>query len=186
MTWSPLAPPCKCETPKTRWRTVPYTAGRGLDLGCGAERLFDTEFVIGIDDGHDARHFGSPVAANLQIDAKNLLPLSSGSWDYVYSSWLLQYFPYADVPGVLREWMRVLKPLGLLVLYLPDASQFPKCNEEGVSPEPGAPPMHKWNVTYDRLVEALEKTHWNWDIIDFQHCDQDDEYSLFMVVRKLK
>jgi SAM-dependent methyltransferase len=165
---------------------VPYTAGRGLDLGCGRERLFDSEFVTGVDDGSDQFYNPLVVAANLKLDVKELTPLASGGWDYVYSSFVLQEFPYKDVPNVLREWLRVLKVNGNLCLYLPDADQYPKCAEEGVATEPGAFLGNKWNVTYDRVVEALKKTQWNWDLIDFQVCDKDDEYALWFVIRKLK
>ena len=83
MVWSPLAPPCQNETAKTRWRAVPYTAGKGLDIGCGLERLFDTEFVIGIDNGQDAGKHN--IVANMKLDARDLSQLAGGSWDFVYS-----------------------------------------------------------------------------------------------------
>jgi predicted SAM-dependent methyltransferase len=186
MTWSPLTPPCPCETPKTRWRAVPYTAGRGVDLGCGRERLFETEFVVGVDNGYASARYGSPITANLQLDARELTQFSAGSWDYVYSSWLLQCFPYKDAPAILRDWLRIVKPDGVLCLYLPDAAQYPKCAEDGITVEPGCAPDHQWNVTYDRVVDALKRTTWNWDLVDFERCDKDDEYSLWFVVRKLK
>jgi hypothetical protein len=186
VTWSPLAQPTNNETAKTRWRAVPFTAGRGLDLGCGKERLFDTEFCVGLDNGHDTQRFGTPIQANMNLDAKDLSQLASGGWDYVYSSFLLQYFPYKDVPGVLREWLRLCKITGSLVLYLPFADAYPKCAEDGASAEPGSHPDQKWNVTYAKLVAALEKVAFNWDICAYEECTGEEEYSIFMVCRRLK
>ena len=185
MTWSPLSPACTAETPKTRWRAVPYTSGRGLDLGCGQSKLFESEFVIGVDNGSD----GLPnLQANLPGDARDLSQFSAGSWDYVYSSFLLHQFSYKDVPNVLREWLRLLKVNCSLVLYLPDADTYPKCAEPelGIGAEAGANPRQLWNVTYERLVAALEKVAFNWDLIAYEKCDKDDEYALFFVIRRLK
>jgi SAM-dependent methyltransferase len=187
MTWSPLVAQCFNETAKTRWRAVPFTAGRGLDVGCGQERLFDTEFCVGVDDG-SGDGSGKPPQANIKLNAKDMSSLAAGQWDYVYSSYLLHLFPYADVPNLLREWLRLVKTNGTLVLYLPDASVYPKVAEPelGVVAEPGANAAQKWNVTYERLVLAMQKTHWNWDLCYFEHCSTDDECSLFAVFRKLK
>jgi predicted SAM-dependent methyltransferase len=187
MTWSPLSAACQSETPKTRWRAVPYTAGKGLDLGCGKERLFDTEFVTGIDN-FDAMQQGGSVQASMKLDARDLSQLASGAWDYVYSSFLLQLFPYAEVPNVLREWLRLVKANGTLILYLPDAETFPKCAEPelGVGAEGGSNPLQRWNVTYERVVTALQKVAFNWDLIAYEKCCADDEYALFFVIRRLK
>jgi ubiquinone/menaquinone biosynthesis C-methylase UbiE len=187
MTWSPLVTAQTRETPKTRWRTVPWTGGKGLDLGCGPEKLFDTQYVVGVDNGHDQERYQIPVIGNLYQDARTL-PFSAGTQDFVYSSFLLQYFPYKDVPEILREWMRVVKIGGCLILYLPDAEQYPKCAEPelGTAAEPQFHVDQKWNVTYDRLIEAMKKVAINWDLCHFERCDQADEYSLFFVFRRLK
>ena len=183
MTWSPLAPPCPCETPKTRWRTVPWTGGTGLDLGCGREKLFDTEFVIGLDDGREG-----PIQANLKADVFKDLPFATGVYDYAYSSFVLQQAPYKDVPQILREWMRVIKVGACLILYLPDEEQFPKCNEpeREIAAEAGNDTKQAWNVNYDRVIVAVARTAWNWDLCHFERCDKNDEYALFFVFRKLR
>lgn len=173
---------------KTRWRAVPYTQGRGLDLGCGREKLFDTEFVIGVDNGYDADNHGVVVSANLRLDCRDLTQFAGGSWDYVFSSFLLQYFPYADVPKVLRDWFRLVKVGGCLVLYIPSDTMYPKCSEpeRGIVGEPGTHPAHKWNTNYERVVAAMEKVALNWDLCEYQQCGGDDEYADFYVFRRLK
>ena len=105
---------------------------------------------------------------------------AAGQWDYVFSSYLLQYFEYKHLPQVLRDWMRVIKNNGNLVLYLPDDQQYPKVGQ------PGAHPRQLWDVNYDRVVEAMQKTTCNWDLVDFQKCSDEDEYSLFFAFKKLK
>jgi SAM-dependent methyltransferase len=185
VTWSPLAPPPAAgEMAKTRWRAVPYTAGRGLDLGCGPGKLFETEFCFAVDDGSDP----GVVNANMRLDVRDLSQFSAGSWDYVFSSFVLQYSPYKDVPNVLREWCRTIKKGGCLCLYLPCEDAYPKCNEpeREIVAEPGGNPRHAWNVNYKRVVAAMEKLGFNWDLIEFAECTADDEYSLWFVFRMLK
>lgn len=188
MTWSPLTPASPAETQKTRWRAVPFTAGRGLDIGCGPAKLFDTEFVIGIDSGYDNEHHGVPVNANLRLDARDLSQFAGGGWDFVYSSFLLQYFPYEEVPEILRGWFRLIKVGGTMVLYVPDEDQYPKCAEpeRGIGAEQGVHPAHRWNINYGRLVAAMEKVALNWDLVEYQVCSGDDEYALWFVFRRLK
>mgnify|MGYP001297298917 FL=1 len=47
----------------------------------------------------------------------------------------------------------------------------------------GSNPDHKWNVSYEKVVAAMEKVGIGWNLIDFQTRNQDDEYSLFFVFR---
>jgi predicted SAM-dependent methyltransferase len=167
------------ETPKTRWRAVPYTGGRGIDVGCGAEKLFDTEFVIGLDNCADGA-IGAQINPNLQADGRELAMFASGHFDYLFSSYVLQCIPYAEVSNALRNWMRVVKTNASVVLYLPDEKQYPRVGE------PGAHPMQKWDVNYDKVVDAMARTAWNWDLTHYEVCDKNDEYSLFFAFKRLK
>lgn len=188
MVWSPLASNAYNETPKTRWRAVPWTPGKGLDLGCGKERLYETEYVLGVDNGSGAEQFGIAVQANIRADVKEL-PFASGYWDYVYSSFMLQYVPYKQVPDYLREWCRVIKKGGTLCLYLPDEDQVPKCAEPefGIPiAEPQSQPGQHWNVSYKRVVAAMEKLGSNWDLENYEVCSRGDEYALWFAFRMLK
>lgn len=167
------------ETPKTRWRSVPFTAGRGLDVGCGAEKLFDTEYVIGIDSCLDGQ-IGAVINPNIQTDGRELSMFSAGQFDFVFSSYMLQELEYKDVSEALRNFMRVIKVAGSVVLYLPDDKQYPLVGK------PGAHPLQKWDCNYDNVVAAMAKTAWNWDLIHFETCSKADEYSLFFAFKKLK
>lgn len=188
MTWHPEDPQGD-ETGKTRWRAVPYTRGTGLDLGCGPYKILDTKEVIGVDSCKDTQMFGIQMNPDLKMDIAALPCFAAGAFDFCYSSHALEHFPYKEVPGILREWMRVLKIGGYLTLYLPDEDQYPKCGEPERGffvPEAHVNLDHKWNVNYDRVVAAMEKTGYNWDLVHFEKCSADKEYSLFFAFRKLK
>lgn len=173
MTWS-LENSKNDESSKIRWELVPFMRGRCLDIGCGPYRVFP--HFTGIDNGHHWGNIGEFVKVD---DAADLSILGSNSWDLSYSSHLLEHFPYEKVPGVLSEWMRVVKAGGHMILYVPDEAQYPKCGTQYANRD------HKWDCSYDKVVAAAEKVPYDWDLIDFQKRDQDDEYSLFFVFKKL-
>ena len=88
-----------------------------LDLGCGAGQSFvamdcPDRVCVGLDLDAEAlaygqEHFGDRVSY-VRSDAAGL-PFASGCFDLVYSRYAL---PYTNVPRVLREVHRVLKPTG--------------------------------------------------------------------------
>lgn len=81
-----------------------------LNLGCGAVRL-EGYVNLDIKDGTDVRK----------------LPYKDGTVDEVYASHLLEHFDYDnEVPDVLKEWVRVLRPGGILRLSVPDVDKYCK------------------------------------------------------------
>jgi predicted SAM-dependent methyltransferase len=81
-----------------------------LNWGCGLVRLpgwinSDQHAAPGVDVVADIRHG---------------LPIPSGSLDYIVSIHSLPEIPFLDLPGVLWEMKRMLKPNGVIRLALPD------------------------------------------------------------------
>ena len=100
------------EVLKCRQRLRRYCQGNGLDLGCGSAHKIN-ESAIGVDRGLEG-------VVNLAGDVKNLYWFKEGVLDYVFSSHCLEDFAYPEEAAeVLKEWLRVIKPEGFLVLYLP-------------------------------------------------------------------
>ncbi|MGH8471427.1 MAG: class I SAM-dependent methyltransferase [Gammaproteobacteria bacterium] len=174
MTWRPDGPQGN-EAAKIKHLIVPYTRGRVLDLGCGPYKAYP--HFIGVDNGHHAREFGWQFKPDIHIeDCSRLDIFRDESVDAVFSSHLLEHIE--DYKAALKEWWRVIKPGGHLVLYLPDEDEYPRVGE------PGANPDHKWNVNYDKVVDAM-KAVGSWDLIEFEKRNGGDEYSLLFVFRKL-
>lgn len=167
------------EAGKIRWEIVEWTRGRVLDIGCGGCKAFP--HFLGVDNGKDIQLFGHQFRPDVWIeDAKDLKLFASEQFDAVFSSHLLEHIEPKDVVKTLREWLRVVKPNGYLVLYLPDETLYPKVGEEGANPD------HKWDVSYTRLIELMRNTDVSWDLVDWQRRDQGQEYSLFTVFQKLQ
>lgn len=52
-------------------------------------------------------------------DITKPLPFDSGSADLIYACHVLEHFNRWEMDGILADWVRVLKPGGLLVIELP-------------------------------------------------------------------
>lgn len=171
--------PQGAESLKIRHLIVPYTRGRGLDVGCGPWKAYD--HFIGVDNFDEWG--GMDWRPDVISDADDLSLFAAESLDYVYSSHLLEHIE--EPAKVLEEWWRVLRPGGHLVLYLPDEDEYPKVGEDGANPD------HRWNVNYDAVV-GMMKAIGSWDLVEFEKRNGDfgpgsdrNEYSLFFVFKKL-
>jgi len=85
--------------------------GIRVNLGSGTVPL---EGFVNVDALADAP--GVDVVA----DISGRLPFDDEAADLVYASHVLEHFPTEEVPGLLREWRRILRPGGQLLVAVPD------------------------------------------------------------------
>jgi len=81
----------------------------GIDIGCG--------------DSKKTGYIGVDIRKTKEVDViadAQRLPFRDGSFDYVYSSHLIEHFGHQEVKYVLAEWVRVLKKGGVLEIRCPD------------------------------------------------------------------
>ena len=104
---------------------VPSDTGLVLDVGCGNGALFETigaNRVLGVDYCHDGLILTRRRFASVPLfcaDACNL-PFASSSVDVVVAQHLIEHLPSRD--AACREWFRVLKEEGVLLVLTPNAS----------------------------------------------------------------
>ncbi len=103
------------ETAKCRERLQGYCTGIGIDLGFGGDPITSQALCFDLPSpyanvGMHRQHFAG--------DARDLSVFMPDAFDFVFSSHLLEDFE--DTEMVLREWVRVLKPGGNLIIYCPD------------------------------------------------------------------
>ena len=97
--------------------------------------------------------------------------------DFVFSSHLLEHLE--DPVKALKEWWRLLKVKGNLVLYLPHKDLYPHVDEEGANV------THKHDLNEEKVIDWVKEVAPAWDLIDCQLRDQNDEYSMLLVFKKL-
>lgn len=118
------------ETSKCRTSLAPFCAGDGLDIGFGGDPIVPHAICMDMPKAY-ARY--KEHVQHLHGDAANLHWFRDGCLDFVYSSHVLEDFP--DTRAVLEEWLRVIKPGGHLVLYLPDEQAYrAHCRSQGKPP----------------------------------------------------
>jgi len=81
-----------------------------LEIGCGERRDFPDS--LGLD-------IRKTTKVDVIGDARSL-PFKDESFDHVFSSHTLEHLPHGDCDRVLREWIRVLRPGGVIELRMPD------------------------------------------------------------------
>jgi predicted SAM-dependent methyltransferase len=125
-----------------------------LDIGCGESKK---EGAIGID-------LRKMVSVDIVADARLLL-FRDDSFNYVYSSHLIEHFSHREVKTVLTEWVRVLKKGGTFEILCPDlrarallfflrASWYNVRNIYGLQDNVGN--IHKCGFSHGLLKDLLE------------------------------
>jgi len=170
MVWTPDGP-LHNEATKIGPFALQYLHGRALDLGCGNCKAWP--FMIGVDNGsvfNDDR-------ADISCDIRDLAIFADESVDSVFSSHALEDFPLSEVPSILKEWWRVLKVGGHLVLYLPHADWYPNIGQ------PGCNPMHKWDPRPEIVIDIMKNVG-SWTLLENEVRSEGVEYSFFQVYCK--
>ncbi len=122
------------ETSKHRSLVLPYLIGNGVDIGCGNDPVKGDCITIDLpDDGYERYNSGAQSSANFRGFAEDL-PFKDHTLDWVYSSHLLEDFHLNEWSGLLSEWVRALKPGGILVILVPDAELWAKALAAGQPP----------------------------------------------------
>lgn len=87
-----------------------------MKLNIGDNGLEHPDYVgVDIKRGHDAANL-----AILYICDEFPNGLQGGAIDEIRASHVLEHFPHSQVAAVLKEWIRVLKPGGVLKIAVPD------------------------------------------------------------------
>jgi ADP-heptose:LPS heptosyltransferase len=171
MVWKIDDPQCN-ESKKIVWEVAPYLKGRGLDIGAGDFRILPHATTV--DNMHHAA-FGFQTRPDVLCDAAKLDVFGSQSMDFVYSSHTLEHIE--DAAGAVREWWRVLRHGGYLVLYLPHKLFYPNIGTRGCNPD------HKHDFLPADVIAMLPNGH---DVLECQERNENQEYSFLLVVQKLQ
>lgn len=177
MTWR-AEDPQMGESLKCRWDVVPYLRGKGIDIGCGANKVLP--HAIGIDSLKDVELFGVQMKPDLVCEDATKMAIPDADLDFCFSSHLLEHIP--DTRAALTEWWRVLKVGGYLTLYLPDRRLYPNIGQMGANPD------HVHDFLPDDILNAMvpvcSACDTGIDVLVNEVRDQGMEYSFLLVMRK--
>lgn len=162
--------PYMAESKKIVWEVAPYLRGRGLDIGAGDFKVLP--HVISVDNMNHAQ-FGFSVRPDVMCAADKLDVFASNCMDFVYSSHTLEHV--VDYKAALKEWWRVVKQGGYLVLYLPHKELYPNVGVDGANPD------HKHDFMPEDIIAAMPS---GWDLLENQRRNEDKEYSMLLIFKK--
>lgn len=126
-----------------------------LNIGCGDRRL---PGYVGVD-------VVPRSAADLLAPAHEIL-LPNDCADEVLAIHLVEHVFAWEVPALLAEWARLLKPGGLLVLEMPDAMKCARNLVEGRASKKKPDQLHMWGLYGDDTLEdplMMHKSGWWFD-----------------------
>jgi SAM-dependent methyltransferase len=175
------------ETAKHRDQVAPWCVGNGVDLGSGGDPVVPWALSIDLPPA-EAEAYTTTDHGVLPIqwrgDVRRLRWFANGSLDFVYSSHVLEDF--GDWPGVLLEWLRVLKRGGVLVLLVPETVRW------ALAVDAGQPCNHNHVHEFEAgeiagylrgtgLCEILEDRWANPELLTYVGTP---DYSLLLVARR--
>ncbi len=159
------------ESRKCYRRVRKYLGGKIIDIGCGREKI--TPEAIGVDFPNE-RLSASDIWIDLSTP-KNLRIFRPEYFDVVFSSHCLE--DMVDVVGSLKEWWRILKTGGYMILYLPHAEYSPHVGSIGVNP------WHKNDFIPENIINIMNEFAC-YELVSNTSHNELDEYAFELVLRK--
>lgn len=155
------------EVDNCRHRVLKYCQGQGLDIGCGVTKIKSDS--IGID-------LVSPLA-DMKSDGRILSDFPDEHFDYIFSSHMLEEID--DTEAILKEWLRVLKKDGYIVLYQADRDYYYPLGHELCNKR------HKHHFIWEELWAIFDKIGGTKLIHHKRYGEKPyDEWSFELVVKK--
>jgi predicted SAM-dependent methyltransferase len=173
-----MKPRHQSETAKHRARLAPFCEGFGVDIGFGGDPIIPTAIRMDLESPYAA---AGDQGVQLGGDCRNLIWFKDDILDFAYSSHVLEDFDIIQTEHIMREWTRVLKVGGKLVLLQPDQQRYlAYCRENNHPPNP------HHSIDHFSLAYVTEIAARLGNLEAVASANDLDEYSFFVVFKKTK
>jgi SAM-dependent methyltransferase len=159
-----------------------YCNGRGIDIGYGGDPVLPNIDVWDIEHG----------------DAQYLNGITDNQFDFVYSSHTIEHLK--DPAEAIRNWWRVLKKNGYLILYIPHRDFYEK--KKALPSRFNPSHKHFFIIEKDEppdtigILSLLNRTLSDYEVVYIKECSDgftikdplvhsNGEYSIEVVIKKL-
>tara|TARA_R110002012_G_scaffold282422_1_gene472136 strand:+ start:4106 stop:4648 length:543 start_codon:yes stop_codon:yes gene_type:complete len=158
-----------------------------INMGCGWR-----------DFGKDWVHIDSGEYDHLDyVSIIDLQQFDNNSVDLIYASHVIEYFDRQEIPSLLKEWRRVLKPGGILRIAVPNFLEISRLYTEEKYPldrfvgllygrmNMGKQKIyHKTTYDFESLRKVLQENMFKdvqyYDWRETSHCDFDDHSQAYL------
>ncbi len=166
------------ETSHARPVLSKFCQGLGLDIGFGGSSISPNAITFDMPKSYCPSLEGHKQI--LQGDCRSFPFICNESFDYIYSSHLLEDFTYKELVPIIIEWRRIIKTGGLLITNCPDQQKFlAHCAKTGQ----GVNDAHKGqDFSLKTFYQVITKTG-NWEEVFVE--PNAHNYSWYLVLRKL-
>lgn len=89
---------------------------RNLEIGPGSIRI----------EGYETLNIIPGSLVDYFFDASKKLPFNDNTFDRIYASHILEHIPWYKTVTTLQEWVRILKPGGIIDIWVPDGLKIAK------------------------------------------------------------
>jgi predicted SAM-dependent methyltransferase len=89
-------------------KLVPWLFGKMVDVGAGGRSIKPTDTRVDID----------PALEPDVVASGDKLPFKDGEYDSLYAIHTIEHLK--DTRAALKEWLRILSPIGIVALVVPD------------------------------------------------------------------
>jgi SAM-dependent methyltransferase len=135
-----------------------------LDFGCGVGRLTQSlaehfDSVVGVDIAptmvaEAIKHNRHGERCTYYVnDRPDLQQFSDGQFDFIFTLIVLQHMAPHYAKGYLKEFMRLLKPGGVVLFQMPEVSLTP---EGRVVQEDAGPVMDMFGIPPNEIISFIE------------------------------
>lgn len=171
------------ETEKYRWASAPYLSGVGVDIA--SQGVAVVPWAISFDlPEKEFNHYanGNPPKGPLQLRGfADKLPFETMSLDFVYSSHYIE--DVLDWVPLLKEWDRVLKIGGNMVILLPDKALWNKAISNGQPPNC----EHRHESYPGELSEVFGKYFGHYEILKDELTKvTPEDYNILFVAKRVR
>jgi len=170
------------ETAKYRHLTAPFCRGAGVDIASQGVPVVPWAISFDLPESDFLQYSaGNPPKGPIHLRGyADKLPFDSGSLDFVYSSHLLE--DYLDWIPPLREWTRMVKIGGHLIILVPDKTLWNAAIARGQNPNCS----HRHESHVGELTEIFRAYFGHFEIVrDELTALTPEDYSIIFVAQRL-
>jgi len=155
-------------------KLMPWLYGKGADIGCGQRSINKDIIRVDIDKN---------VKPDVLCNGEKL-PFKDGELDYITSIHSFEHFD--NQYEVLKEWLRVVKPGGIIGMVHPDVDytkkQKTQVDNPGLKENPFNKHFHENNL--ESMLEQMKM----WSDLPFKIIDNGfacQYWSFYLIIEKL-